>query len=412
MSAKQIIRRKEPILHELKVDWDDEASLIKLIAEHPVLLERPIIVHGSKAVVADQPNASMSCFDRAATIGRDDHASQEFVMTTSDPTCWLRTSATKTTGLSVSFEDIGRAHAAIRDQIHKTPVLTCQSIDNEVGAKIFFKCENLQRIGAFKIRGALNAVSKLSPEQLARGVVTHSSGNHASALSLAAHSKSIPAYIVMPNNSAKPKIAAVERYGGKITFCEPTVASRESTAAAIQQETGATMVHPYDDLAIIAGQGTCGVELFRQMTSLDCLLVPTGGGGLTSGCAIAANYLAPNVKVFGCEPTWANDALRSMVTHSIAPVLRTDTIADGLRTSLGKLTFPILSALLAGVVTASEQNMKRAMRMIWERMKLVIEPSSAVPLACMLEHPDLFRGQRVGIVLSGGNVDLDGVSWT
>lgn len=310
----------------------------------------------------------------------------------------------------VTLADLRAAHTRIAPHIHRTPVLTSALLDRETGAQLFFKCENLQKAGAFKSRGACNAVFSLSAAEAARGVATHSSGNHAAALSRAAALRGIPAHIVMPNNSPRPKQQAVAGYGGRITLCEPTLAAREATCARILAETGATLIHPYDDDRIIAGQGTAAIELLEETSHLDLVLAPCGGGGLLSGTAIAVTNLLPQARVLGAEPEQASDAADSFRAGHIVqkPV---DTIADGLRTMLCPRTFEIIRTHVDGILTASEAQIAAAMRRIWETLKIVVEPSGAVPLAAIREHPQLFAGKRVGLILSGGNVDLDRLPW-
>jgi threonine dehydratase len=310
-----------------------------------------------------------------------------------------------------TLADIERAAERIRPYAHRTPVLTCAALNGRTGAELFFKCENFQKVGAFKFRGAANAVFSLSEAEAARGVATHSSGNHAQALALAARLRGVPAHIVMPDNSPKVKVEAVRGYGGRIVFCRPTQAERERTLAEVVRETGAAFVHPYDDERVIAGQATAARELLAEVPRLDLLLAPVGGGGLASGTALAARYLAPAARVVAAEPAGADDARRSLAEGRIVPSLEPRTIADGLRTSLGRLTFPILRALLAEVVTVSEEGIVAAMRLVWERMKVLIEPSAAVPVAALLEGALPARGLRVGVILSGGNLDLDALPW-
>lgn len=297
----------------------------------------------------------------------------------------------------------------IEPHVHRTPVATCQSLDRLVGSRLHFKCENLQKAGAFKSRGACNAVFSLDEGRAARGVVTHSSGNHAGALARAAMLRGIPAYVVMPHTAPQVKVAAVREYGGRITFCEPTLAARESAAAGVVRETGASLIHPYDDPQIIAGQATVALELLEQVSDLDVVIAPVGGGGLISGILLAVKSLRPEVQVVAAEPCQADDAYRSWKAGHVIPSESPRTIADGLLTSLGELTFPIIRELVDDIWLASEAAIARAMRLVFERMKLVIEPSAAVPLAALLEQPDSNRrpGRSIGIVVSGGNVDLD-----
>jgi threonine dehydratase len=305
-----------------------------------------------------------------------------------------------------TLADIQAAHERIRVQVHRTPVMTSQSIDAILGAELFFKCENLQKVGAFKFRGASNAVGSLSPEQLSRGVATHSSGNHAAALALAAKMRGAKAYVVMPENSPVVKVEAVRGYGADIRFCVPTLQAREDGLAAVVDETGAEFVHPYNDARVVCGQGTAALELLEQTEKLDVVMTPVGGGGLLSGTATAIKELAPEIQVFGAEPEMADDAFRSFKAGKLIPQTDPRTIADGLRTSLGELTFAIISRKVDRIFTCSEESIVVAMRLIWERMKILIEPSSAVPLATLLEKKFDFKGKRIGIVLSGGNVDL------
>jgi threonine dehydratase len=305
-----------------------------------------------------------------------------------------------------SFSDIQTAHDRIRPFIHRTPVLTSKSINQIVGAELFFKCENFQKVGAFKFRGACNSVLALSDEEAKKGVCTHSSGNHAAALALAARMRGIPAYIVMPENAPEIKKKAVAGYGAQITFCEPTLAARESTLKKVAAETGATEIHPYNYFNVICGQGTAAKELIEETGQLDILMAPVGGGGLLSGTAISAKAMLPDVLVIAAEPAGADDAFRSFQSKTLQPSVNPKTIADGLLTSLGSITFPIIQNEVDQIVTVSEESIIAAMRMIWERMKIIIEPSSAVPLAAILENKVDVKGKKVGIILSGGNVDL------
>jgi threonine dehydratase len=306
----------------------------------------------------------------------------------------------------LDLQDIRATHQRINHYINKTPVLTCSALDQMVGARLFFKCENFQKVGAFKFRGACNALLSLSDEEKSRGVVTHSSGNHAAALALAARKMGITARIVMPSDAPKIKIDAVEGYGGIITFCQPTLESRETTAAQVIEETGATFIHPSNDHRIIAGQGTAALELLEEVQDLDFILAPVGGGGLLGGTAIAAKGLAPQIKVIGCEPKNADDAYRSMKAGRIIPSLNPNTIADGLRTSLGDKTFPIIRDLVDEIILATEEEIVSAMRHTFERMKIVIEPSAAVPLAVLVSNQLNLQDKKVGVIISGGNLDL------
>jgi len=295
----------------------------------------------------------------------------------------------------------------IKSLINRTPVLRCNALDEISGGNLFFKCENFQKAGAFKSRGATNAVFQLSEDDLKRGVATHSSGNHAAALALAAKRRGIQAHIVMPDNSNKIKIKAVESYGGLITFCESTLQSREDTLNKVISETGAIEIHPYNNYQIIAGQATAALEMLEDFPDLNLIVAPVGGGGLLSGTALAARYFGNHTRVIAAEPERADDAYRSFLTKSFVPSVSPDTIADGLRTSLGTLTYPIIMEYVDDIVTVTESGIIAAMRLIWERMKIIIEPSSAVPLAAILEGKIDVSGKKTGIILSGGNVDLN-----
>lgn len=295
----------------------------------------------------------------------------------------------------------------IKPLIHRTPVLTCSAINEITGGSLFFKCENFQKAGAFKSRGATNTVFQLSEKDLARGVATHSSGNHAAALALAAKRRGIQAHIVMPDNSSKIKIRAVENYGGLITFCESTLQSREETLNSVISKTGAIEIHPYNNHQIIAGQATVAMEMIEDYPELNLLIAPVGGGGLLSGTALTARYFGDHIKVIAAEPERADDAYRSFISRAFVPSVSPDTIADGLRTSLGTLTFPIIMENVDDIVTVTESGIIAAMRLIWERMKIIVEPSSAVPLAAILEGKINVSGKKTGIILSGGNVDLN-----
>jgi threonine dehydratase len=310
-----------------------------------------------------------------------------------------------------TLADIHAAVARLAGTAHRTPVLTSTSLDAQAGATLFFKCENFQNGGAYKFRGALNAVRQLTDEQARHGVVTHSSGNHATCLALAAQQRGIPAYIVVPRNAPLIKQRAITAYGGQLTLCEPTLAARQAEADRIQRATGAVFIHPYDDPAVIAGQGTVGVEFLEQVPQLDALVAPVSGGGLLSGLCLVANALAPQVEVWGAEPALADDAFRSLRDGQLLANANTATIADGLRASLSERTFGIIRQHGRGVVTVTEEQIIAAMRLVWERMKLVVEPSGVVPLAAVLATPEKFRGRRVGVVLTGGNVDLDKLPW-
>lgn len=307
--------------------------------------------------------------------------------------------------------EILEAASRIRPYIHRTPVLTSENIDSAAGARLFFKCENFQKAGAFKSRGAVNAVFSLDDATAAQGVATHSSGNHAAALARAAGLRGIKAHIVMPSNSSKVKIAAVKNYGGIITFCEPTLASREETLQKVVAATGASEIHPYNDVRIIAGQATAALELIDDHPEIDLIVAPVGGGGLLSGTALAAHFFSKSIKVIAAEPKQADDAFQSFRKKTFVPSVNPNTIADGLRTSLGSITFPIILNHVEEIVTVSEASIVSAMKLVWERMKIIIEPSSAVPLAAILEGKIAVEGKRVGIIISGGNVDLDHLPW-
>jgi threonine dehydratase len=310
-----------------------------------------------------------------------------------------------------TIDDIRAAADRIAPHIHRTPVATCASIDAIAGASFFFKCENLQKVGAFKARGATNAVFSLSDDQADRGVCTHSSGNHAAALARAAGLRGIPAHIVMPSSAPPVKKAAVAGYGAVITECEPTLEARETTLAEVQDRTGATFVHSYDDPRVIAGQGTAALELLEQAPDLDVVIPPVGGGGLASGTTITVSTLWPEIEIWGAEPAGADDAFRSLRDGRLYPSVEPTTIADGLLTSLSDRTFRILSSGLAGILTVDEDTIVRAMRLLWERAKLLVEPSAAVPLAVVLINRGRFEGRKVGIILSGGNANLDNLPW-
>jgi len=313
--------------------------------------------------------------------------------------------------MPVTLHDIRLAAKRIQPYIHRTPVLTNDSLNQRVGARVFLKCENMQKVGAFKFRGASNAVFSLSEENAARGVCTHSSGNHAQALALAAKVCGIPAYIVMPNNAPSVKKNAVAGYGGRITYCEPTLQARESTLEQIRLDTGANVVHPYNDERVIAGQGTAVLELLEDVPDLDVILAPVGGGGLLSGTSIAATEINKGIRVIAGEPEMADDAYRSVVAGEIVPSRNPKTIADGLLTSLGTLTFPIIQQNVEQIVTVSEQGIINSMRYIWERAKIIIEPSAAVAVGVLWERKIDLTDLKVGVILSGGNVDLEKLPW-
>jgi threonine dehydratase len=314
---------------------------------------------------------------------------------------------------AISLDDVRAAGQRIANLVRRTPVLTCGTLDRLAGKALFLKCENLQKVGAFKFRGACNAVAQLDPSLASRGVVTHSSGNHAQALALAAREKNIPAYIVMPRTAPAVKRRAVEGYGGTVFPCEPNLAAREAEANRVLQETGATLIPPFDHPHVMAGQGTIVLELLEQVPDLDAIIAPVGGGGLMAGLCIAARGLRPGLRIFAAEPAGADDAARSKAAGKLIPQTGPNTIADGLLTSLGQLTWPIVRDHVERIVTVSDQAIVAAMRLVWERAKIIIEPSSAVPVAAVLSEEFKAIGDihRIGIVLSGGNVDLDALPW-
>ncbi len=310
-----------------------------------------------------------------------------------------------------TFKDVLQASKTIEPYAHKTPVLHSSLVDERAGAQLFFKCENFQKVGAFKFRGGCNTIMSLSEADAQKGVATHSSGNHAQAIALAAKLRGINAYVVMPENAPKVKVEAVRNYGAQVTFCESTLEARESTLKEVVDRTGATFVHPYNDARVIAGQGTSANEFLNSNPDLDVLLTPLGGGGLLSGSSISAKAINPEIIVIGCEPKLADDGLRSFKSGKIEPVLRTDTIADGLRTSVGDLPFQIIKQNVDDIVTVSEESIIEAMRFIWERMKIIIEPSCAVPVAAVFEGKVDVPNKKVGIIITGGNVDLGNLPW-
>ena len=311
-----------------------------------------------------------------------------------------------------THDDVQAAHRRIADWIHRTPVLTSATLDRMSGAELFFKCENFQKAGAFKARGATNAVFSLDEAAAARGVATHSSGNHALSLSRAAACRGIPCTVVMPRTAPKAKMDAVRGYGGEIVTCEPSLEARERTLESIVSRSGASFVHPYNDARVIAGQGTCARELLEQAGGLDAVIAPIGGGGMISGTSLTCAALAPETRVFAAEPEQADDAWRSLRAGRIIEDDAPDTVADGLRVSLRPLTWHFVHRHVADILLASETDIVDAMRLIWQRMKIVVEPSSAVAVAAILNNPSVFAGRRVGVVLTGGNVDLDKLPWT
>ena len=304
------------------------------------------------------------------------------------------------------INDIKLAFDKIKNQIHRTPVLSSQSINTISGSDVYFKCENFQKVGAFKFRGASNAVLSLSEVESKCGVATHSSGNHAQALALAAKMRNIPAYIVMPNNSPEVKKNAVLGYGAEIIYCEPTLEARESTLESVVKRTGATFIHPYNNFNVIAGQGTAALELLNEVHNLDIIMTPVGGGGLLSGTSITIKSIDKSIKVIAAEPSGADDAFRSKLNGRIEPSINPKTICDGLLTSLGTLTFKVISELTDEILVVEDEWTIKAMKLIWERMKIIVEPSACVTLGSILKYPDKFKGKKVGIILSGGNLDL------
>lgn len=310
-----------------------------------------------------------------------------------------------------TFDDVIAAHDRIRPHIHRTPVLTSTYFNELTGAQLFFKCENFQKAGAFKVRGASNAVFGLRDDQLAKGVATHSSGNHALSLSYAAGRRGIPCNVVMPRTAPQAKKDAVQGYGGVIVECEPSTSSREAVFAEVQARTGADFVHPYNDPRVIAGQGTCSRELLEQVPGLEAVIAPIGGGGMISGTCLTVSSTAPGVKVYAAEPKNADDAYRSFKAGRIIADDAPDTVADGLKVPLKDLTWHFVSRHVTDVFTATEQEIIDAMKLTWKRMKIIIEASCAVPLATILANPEVFRGRKVGVIITGGNVDLDTLPW-
>ena len=310
-----------------------------------------------------------------------------------------------------SFADMLIAHERIKPHIHRTPVLTSRFLNELTGTELFFKCENLQKAGAFKARGASNAVFGLNDAQTAKGVATHSSGNHGTCLSYAAGRRGIPCTVVMPRTSPQAKKDAVRGYGGKVVECEPSTSSREAVFAEVVAETGAEFVHPYNDPRVIAGQATCSKELVEQVAHLDAVIAPIGGGGMVSGTCLTLSNLAPQIKIYAAEPEQADDAYRSFKAGHIIADDAPNTVADGLKVPLKDLTWHFVSKHVTDIFTASEQEIVDAMKLIWKRMKIIMEPSSAVPLATILKNRDVFAGKRVGMIITGGNVDLDKLPW-
>lgn len=310
-----------------------------------------------------------------------------------------------------TFDDVLAARKRIAPYVHRTPIMTSSFLNELVGAELFFKCENFQKAGAFKVRGASNAVFGLSDEMAEKGVATHSSGNHALSLSYAAGRRGIPVTVVMPRTAPQAKKDAVKGYGGVIVECEPSTSSREETFAKVVAESGAEFVHPYNDPRVIAGQATCSMELNEQVENLDVVIAPIGGGGMISGTCLALSNVAPDIKIYAAEPLNADDAARSFKAGHIIADDAPDTVADGLKVPLKDLTWHFVSNHVSDILTATEEEIVDAMKLIWKRMKIVIEPSSAVPLATILKNRELFEGKRIGVIITGGNVDLDRLPW-
>ena len=305
-----------------------------------------------------------------------------------------------------TLADIRNGHKKIKPFIHHTPVLSSQQLNKIFGCELFFKCENFQKVGAFKFRGATNAVLSLTSEEKRGGVVTHSSGNHAAALALAARMNGVKAYIVMPENAPVVKKNAVAGYGAEITFCKPTLQAREDTCRVIMEKEGATLIHPYDNFNVICGQGTAALELLEKENDLEIIVAPIGGGGLMSGTSVAVKGISKNIKVIGAEPLNANDAYISFITGKLTPSVNPLTVADGLLTSLSELTFSIITKNVNDIYTTKEESIIESMLLVWERMKIIIEPSSATVLAIIKENRGFFSGKKVGLIISGGNVDF------
>jgi threonine dehydratase len=310
-----------------------------------------------------------------------------------------------------TIQDIELAYERIKSHVDHTPVFMSSSINRMIGCEIYFKCENLQKGGAFKFRGATNAIRSLTEEEAKRGVATHSSGNHAAAIALAARQHGISSYVVMPRTAPQVKKKAVETFGAEIVYCEPTLQAREDSIKEVVRRTNAVFIHPYNDLRIICGQATACLELVHEVKNLDMIIAPVSGGGLLSGTALYAAYMSPNIKVIGAEPEGADDAFQSFKAGKIIPMTDPNTIADGLRASLGTLTFPIIKKYVDRIITTPDEQIIQAMRLIWERMKLIVEPSAAVPLAILFQNLAFTRNKKIGIILSGGNVDFDNLPW-
>ncbi len=311
----------------------------------------------------------------------------------------------------VTYNDIEKAHQRISDHIHNTPILTSDSLDNELGSNLFFKCENFQKTGSFKIRGATNSILQLNDTEIKNGIITTSSGNHGAAVAFIADKIGTSSKIIMPNNTPKNKIENVERYGGEIFYCEPNIKSREDTLEKMIQKSGGSIIHPYNDEKIIAGQGTAAKELIEKVPDLDAIICPVSGGGLLSGTLLAAKNLKPGIKVFGAEPENADDTYRSILNNKIMSNETTDTIADGLRAQVGTVTFPIIKENVDKILLVSEEMIISSMYMIWQRLKIIIEPSCSIVLAALMLNSNKFLNKKVGLILTGGNYDLKQIPW-
>ena len=311
----------------------------------------------------------------------------------------------------VTYHDIEKAHQRISDHIHNTPILTSDSLDNELGSNLFFKCENFQKTGSFKIRGATNSILQLNDTEIKNGIITTSSGNHGAAVAFIADKIGTSSKIIMPNNTPKNKIENVERYGGEIFYCEPNIKSREDTLEKMIQKSGGSIIHPYNDEKIIAGQGTAAKELIEKVPDLDAIICPVSGGGLLSGTLLAAKNLKPGIKVFGAEPENADDTYRSILNNKIMSNETTDTIADGLRAQVGTVTFPIIKENVDKILLVSEEMIINSMYMIWQRLKIIIEPSCSIVLAALMLNSNKFLNKKVGLILTGGNYDLKQIPW-
>ena len=311
----------------------------------------------------------------------------------------------------VTYNDIEKAHQRISDHIHNTPILTSDSLDNELGSNLFFKCENFQKTGSFKIRGATNSILQLNDTEIKNGIITTSSGNHGAAVAFIADKIGTSSKIIMPNNTPKNKIENVQRYGGEIFYCEPNIKSREDTLEKMIQKSGGSIIHPYNDEKIIAGQGTAAKELIEKVPDLDAIICPVSGGGLLSGTLLTAKNLKPDIKVFGAEPENADDTYRSILNNKIMSNETTDTIADGLRAQVGTVTFPIIKENVDKILLVSEEMIISSMYMIWQRLKIIIEPSCSIVLAALMLNSNKFLNKKVGLILTGGNYDLKQIPW-